>query len=89
MPDANILQVTTQQLCSGLGAAAGAVALRLGSSLDGILPAARPPRLLPLAFLILAALCLTATVGALRLDRGAGDVLRSARYRPAHDDAGT
>jgi EmrB/QacA subfamily drug resistance transporter len=83
MRDANILQVTTQQLCSGLGAAAGAIALRLGGSLDGILPGGASVRdSFALAFILLAALCLVATAGALRLDRRAGDVLRSARYRP-------
>ena len=40
-----------------------------------------PAWLLP--FLILAAVCLLAAVGALRLDAAAGDVLRSARHRPA------
>jgi EmrB/QacA subfamily drug resistance transporter len=75
MRDANILQVTTQQLCAGLGAAAGAVALRIGGSFDVSLDHS-----FSLAFLILAAVCLIATVGVLRLDRGAGDVLRG---RPA------
>jgi len=87
MGDANILQATTQQLCSGLGAAAGAIALRLGGSLDGIMPGG--PSLhdsFALAFLILAAVCLLATVGALRLDRAAGDVLRSARHRRAREE---
>jgi EmrB/QacA subfamily drug resistance transporter len=82
MRDANILQVTTQQLCAGLGAAAGAVALRIGGSFDVSLDHS-----FSLAFLILAAVCLIATVGALRLDRGAGDVLRRRpppRGQPAH-----
>jgi EmrB/QacA subfamily drug resistance transporter len=83
MGDANILQVTTQQLCSGLGAAAGAIALRVGGSLDGILPGGSTlHNSFALAFLILAAFCLLATAGALRLDRAAGDVLRG-RFRPA------
>jgi EmrB/QacA subfamily drug resistance transporter len=84
MRDANILQVTTQQLCSGLGAAAGAIALRLGGSLDGIIPGGASVRdSFAIAFLLLAALCLLPTAGALRLDRRAGDVLRSDRYRPS------
>ena len=80
--------MTTQQLCSGLGAAAGAIALRLGGSLDGILPGGSSVRdSFALAFLLLAALCLVATAGAPRLDRRAGDVLRSARYRPSRPAA--
>ncbi|MFT3864413.1 MAG: MFS transporter [Solirubrobacterales bacterium] len=82
MGDANVLQATTQQLCSGLGAAAGAIALRLGGSLDGVMPGgASLHNSFALAFLILAAVSLLATIAALRLDRRAGDVLRSARYR--------
>jgi EmrB/QacA subfamily drug resistance transporter len=84
MKDANILQVTTQQLASGLGAAAGAVALRIGGSLDGIMPGGSSLQdSFTLGFLILAAFCLLASAGALRLDTAAGDVLRSARHRPA------
>ena len=77
MGDANILQVTTQQLCVGLGAAAGAVALRVGGAFDVSLT-----HEFSIAFLILAGVCLLATFGALRIDRSAGDVLRSARHRP-------
>ena len=76
MRDANILQVTTMQLCAGLGAAAGAVALRIGGAFDVSFGHA-----FSIAFLIMAGVCLLATVGALRLDRAAGDVLRS-RHRP-------
>ncbi len=72
MPDANILQVTTQQLCSGLGAAAGAVALGIGHAIDSDLDHS-----FPIAFLLLAGLCLTATVGAIRLDPAAGEALRA------------
>jgi EmrB/QacA subfamily drug resistance transporter len=75
MRDANILQVTNQQLCAGFGAAAGAVALRIGGTFDVSFEHA-----FSIAFLILAAVCLLATVGALRLDRAAGDVLRT-RHR--------
>jgi EmrB/QacA subfamily drug resistance transporter len=77
MPDANILQVTTQQLCVGLGASAGAVALRVGGAFDVSLT-----HEFQVAFLILAGVCLLATFGALRIDRSAGDVLRSARHQP-------
>jgi EmrB/QacA subfamily drug resistance transporter len=76
MRDANVLQVTTQQLCAGLGAAAGAVALRIGGAFDVSLDHA-----FSIAFLILAAVSLLATVGALRLDRTAGDVLRTRHRR--------
>ena len=82
MPDANILQVTTQQLCSGLGAAAGAVALRLGHTFDSDLDGS-----FFIAFLLLAGVCLTATIAATRLDRSAGDVLRT-RHQPATDARG-
>jgi MFS family permease len=74
MRDANILQVTTMQLCAGLGAAVGAVALRIGGAFDVSLDHA-----FSIAFLILAAISLVATAMALRLDRAAGDVLRSRR----------
>jgi EmrB/QacA subfamily drug resistance transporter len=77
MRDANILQVTTMQLCAGLGAAVGAVALRIGGAFDVSLEHA-----FSIAFLILAGISLLATAMALRLDRAAGDVLRS-RYRRA------
>ncbi|MBN9623112.1 MAG: MFS transporter, partial [Actinobacteria bacterium] len=76
MRDANILQVTTMQLCAGLGAVVGAVALRIGGAFDVCCAHA-----FSIAFLILAGIALLATVGALRLERTAGDVLRS-RHRP-------
>jgi MFS family permease len=75
MRDANVLQVTTMQLCAGLGAAVGAVALRIGGAFDVSLDHA-----FSIAFLILAGICLLPAAMALRLDRAAGDVLRS---RPA------
>jgi MFS family permease len=82
MGDANVLQATTQQLASGLGPAAGAVALRLGTSFDGIMPGgASLQDAFSLAFLILAGVALCATAAALRLHPAAGDVLRG-RYRP-------
>jgi hypothetical protein len=68
--------VTTMQLCAGLGAAVGALALRIGGSFDVSLEHA-----FSIAFLILAGICLVAAAMALRLDRSAGDVLRS-RHRP-------
>jgi EmrB/QacA subfamily drug resistance transporter len=89
MPDANIFQVTTQQLCSGLGAAAGAIALRIGGSLGGAMPGATSVQdPFSVAFLILAAVCLIATAGALRLDRSAGDAARRrGRTEPAPGEA--
>ena len=77
MRDANILQVTTQQLCAGLGAAVGAVALRIGGALDPGVDGS-----FAIAFAIMAGLCLVATADALRLDRSAGDVLRAGGHRP-------
>ena len=82
MRDANVLQVTSAQLSAGLGAAAGAVALRIGGTFDVSLT-----HEFSIAFLILAGVCLLATVAALRLDRSAGDVLRSGRHRPAAREA--
>jgi hypothetical protein len=50
------------------------VALRIGGAFDVSFDHA-----FSIAFLILAGVCLLATAGALRLDRAAGDVLRTRR----------
>jgi MFS family permease len=71
--DANTLQATAQQLAVGLGVPLGAVAIRAGGPLAGILPgattAASP---YSVAFLLLALVALTGTVAALRLHPDAG-----------------
>jgi EmrB/QacA subfamily drug resistance transporter len=75
MGDANILQVTTQQLFIGLGAALGAVALRIGAAIDPDVAHS-----FSIAFLVVAVVALVGATGTLRLDRGAGGALRR-RYR--------
>ena len=77
MLDGTIVTTAAPSIGRSLGVAGGAVALRIGGSFDLSLGHS-----FSLAFLILAAVCLIATAGALRLDRGAGDVLRG-RHRPA------
>ncbi|MFE1286101.1 MFS transporter [Streptomyces sp. NPDC058751] len=70
--DANALLATSHQLAAGLGIAVATVALRGGAALtDGARPA------YAVAFVVLGALCLPATVGALRLHPGAGDAART------------
>ncbi|MFD7014487.1 MFS transporter [Streptomyces sp. NPDC059928] len=77
--DANALSATVNQLAAGLGVAVATVALRLGSGLT-----ATPSAAYAVAFCLLGALGLTATVGALRLHRGAGDAVRAGHaQRPA------
>ncbi|WP_327431954.1 MFS transporter [Streptomyces sp. NBC_01236] len=70
--DANALFATSHQLAAGLGVAIAAVALRGGAELtDGPRPA------YAVAFVVLGALCLLPTVGALRLHPAAGDAVRT------------
>ncbi|HEY1625029.1 MAG TPA: MFS transporter [Streptosporangiaceae bacterium] len=89
MPHANTLSATSQQLCSGLGVAVAAVALRAG------LPAARLFTGHPgagdaytVAFVVLALIALAATAGALRLHPEAGDAVRSVKT-PSSEPAPT
>jgi EmrB/QacA subfamily drug resistance transporter len=71
--DANTLQATAQQLAVGLGVPIGAVALRAGGALDGVLPGATTAvSAYSVAFLLLAIVALGGTVGALRLHPDAG-----------------
>jgi EmrB/QacA subfamily drug resistance transporter len=70
--DANTLSLTAQQVGSGMGVAAGAVALRFG----GVLTSTERDAYAA-AFVVMALVALTATAGALRLERGAGDALRT------------
>lgn len=83
--DANTLQATAQQLAVGLGVSLGAVALRAGRPLSGLLPgtttAVSP---YTVAFLLLAIAALTATVAALRLHPDAG---ASVTRRPERESA--
>jgi EmrB/QacA subfamily drug resistance transporter len=68
--DANTLSLTAQQVGSGMGVAAGAIALRFGGALTSTERDAYAT-----AFVVMALVALTATAGALRLERGAGDAL--------------
>ena len=77
MRDANTLQATAQQLSTGLGVATAAVFLRAGGPLGDLLPGtATAQTAYTVAFFLLAAVALVATLGALRLHAGAGDVVR-------------
>jgi EmrB/QacA subfamily drug resistance transporter len=77
MRDANTLQATAQQLCVGLGVPLGAVALRAGRPLARLLPGAIATTDSPytVAFVLLAAMALLATVGALRMHPDAGSAV--------------
>ncbi|MET9901397.1 MFS transporter [Streptomyces sp. NPDC006446] len=70
--DANALFATSHQLAAGLGIAIATVALRGGEALTGGARSAYA-----VAFVVLGALCLLPTVGALRLHPGAGDAVRT------------
>jgi len=69
--DANALFATGQQLAAGLGVAVAAAALRGGAAVTDA-----PRSAYAVAFVVLGALCLVSTVGALRLRPGAGDAVR-------------
>jgi EmrB/QacA subfamily drug resistance transporter len=79
MSHANVLQSTAQQLSFGLGVALGAVALRVGTPVSEALGGSGDDAF-TVAFAIVAAFSLLATVGALRLHSSAGEHLRR---RPA------
>ncbi|MFL5862794.1 MAG: MFS transporter [Solirubrobacteraceae bacterium] len=83
--DANTLQATAQQLAVGLGVPLGAVALRAGGALGGVLPGAtNSVTPYTVAFLLLALVALSATVAALRLDPDAG---AAVTRRPGREPA--
>jgi MFS family permease len=89
MRDASTLQATVQQLGAGLGVAGGAIALRIGHSVGGLMSAHQGAATeYRVAFILVALVALVATVEALRLHPEAGDVLRGGRARkPAPADA--
>jgi len=89
MRDASTLQATVQQLGAGLGVAGGAIALRIGHSLGGLVATHQGPAAeFRVAFILVALVALVATLEAGRLHPGAGDVLRGGRARkPAPADA--
>jgi EmrB/QacA subfamily drug resistance transporter len=70
--DANALFATSHQLAAGLGVAAATVALRAGAALTDA-----PRSAYSVAFVVMGALCLLTTAGALRLNSTAGDVVRA------------
>lgn len=73
MPDANALQATAQQLSVGLGVTIGAVALRAGVPIARLLPGHFAlSEAYTVAFILLAAVALLATVGAVRMHPEAG-----------------
>jgi EmrB/QacA subfamily drug resistance transporter len=77
MRHANTLQATTQQLAGGFGVAGGAIALRIGQPLAHLLSGL--PRLeatYAIAFLMVAAVALLATLDATRMQSTAGEAMR-------------
>jgi EmrB/QacA subfamily drug resistance transporter len=80
MRHANTLQLTAQQLGSGWGVAAGAIALRLGRPVGDIFSShVGTHATYSVAFALLAGLSLFATLGSLRMRAGSGDALRGSR----------
>ncbi|HXL92451.1 MAG TPA: MFS transporter [Streptosporangiaceae bacterium] len=78
MRDANTLSATSMQLCSGLGVAVAAVALRAGDPLAGLFTAhPGQPQAYSVAFLVLGLIALAATAGAVRLPPDAGSAVRT------------
>jgi MFS family permease len=74
--DANTLQATAQQLAVGLGVPLGAVAIRAGGPLAGLLPGATSTAdAYSVAFVLLALVALVATAAALRLHPDAGSAV--------------
>jgi EmrB/QacA subfamily drug resistance transporter len=80
MRHANTLFGRSSQLFGGLGIAAASVALRLGGPL-GSLVATHPTKIdtYRVAFFLLAGTVLISTVGAIRMQQGTGDALRTTR----------
>jgi EmrB/QacA subfamily drug resistance transporter len=87
MRDANTLQATAQQLSVGLGVPIAAIAIRAGGPLAGLFsdhPA--PGDAYTVAFVLMAAVVLLATAGALRLHPDAGSAV-SRRASPSPERA--
>lgn len=81
MPDANALQATAQQLSVGLGVTIGAVALRAGEPLAKLLPGHfTVADEYTVAFVLIAAVALLATIGAVQMSPEAGAAVTT---RPA------
>jgi EmrB/QacA subfamily drug resistance transporter len=85
--DANTLQATAQQLSVGLGVPLAAVAVRAGRALGGLFSShPGPGDAYTVAFLLMAAVVLVATAGALRLHPDAGSAV-SRRTAPSPESA--
>jgi len=77
MTDANTLASTLQQVAAGFGVAVGALALRGGGLLAPQTPVSSPESpAFAIAFLVVAALTVLATVESLALSRDAGSAIR-------------
>jgi EmrB/QacA subfamily drug resistance transporter len=80
MRHASTLFSTTQQLAAGFGVAGGAIALRVGEPLGRLFSGlSRADAAYAIAFLLMAAVALIATVDATRMHSSAGAVLRTHR----------
>jgi EmrB/QacA subfamily drug resistance transporter len=80
MRDANTLSSTVLMLGAGLGIAASSIAVRAGGPLGDMLPGRQGAgTAYTIAFAVMALFALAAAACALRLDRTAGDVLRTQR----------
>jgi EmrB/QacA subfamily drug resistance transporter len=78
MRDANTLSATSMQLCTGLGVAVAAVALRAGDPIAGLFTGhPGQAQAYSVAFVILGLIALTATAGAVRLHPDAGNAVRA------------
>jgi EmrB/QacA subfamily drug resistance transporter len=82
MRDANALSATAAQLCSGLGVAIAAIALRAGSPLGDLLPGdASDGTAFAVAFALMGLVALASLAQARRVPHGAGAAVRDTRRR--------
>jgi EmrB/QacA subfamily drug resistance transporter len=79
MTGANTLASTVQQIAAGLGVAVGAVALRFGDPLAGLIGLGSPDGAYRVAFVLIALIALGSVVEAVRLSPGAGENIRPPR----------
>ncbi|QNK84038.1 MFS transporter [Nakamurella sp. PAMC28650] len=82
LPGANTLSSSVQQVAIGFGVAVGAVAVRAGEPLAGVVHLTGPIGPYRIAFFVVALLTLVPVVESFRADRSSGDALRPAG-RPA------
>jgi EmrB/QacA subfamily drug resistance transporter len=79
MTGANTLASTVQQIAAGLGVAVGAVALRFGDPLAGLIGLSSPDGAYRVAFVLIALIALGSVIEAVRLSPGAGENIRPPR----------